>query len=281
MNDAIISVANLEFAFKRKKVFQGLNVTFAQGESVVIAGRNGAGKSTLLRCLAGVYLPDRGEVRLAAGLERRRIGYISDSLSLFEDWPLERAIAFHVRTFGAAAFDDRLLKNLGLSGRERIRQLSAGERVIFHLSLILSQQPELLLIDEILHLIDPYIRELFIDALIESMASRPVTVLMVNHTFNDIERIPERIMIMDGGGFILDESAETLPQKVKKIVFRGDVPAGLPCLFVRESGHIRECFVYPFGKGLSRRFSGQFQDIGLAEIIKAFIGGAYAQKRVD
>ena len=62
MNPTIVEVHDLSLAFSRKKVLDGLSVSFARGEWAVIAGRNGVGKSTLLRCLAGVLLPDAGSI---------------------------------------------------------------------------------------------------------------------------------------------------------------------------------------------------------------------------
>ena len=280
MNQAIVEICDLSLSFSRKKVLDGLNASFQKGEWAVIAGRNGVGKSTLLRCLAGVLLPDSGSVIRSKEAPVRKIGFISDRLSLFEDWTVERAIVFHCRVFAVKEFDDRLLKRLGLSQKDRIKNLSAGERAILHLSLILSQQPSLLLIDEVMHMLDPYIRDLFIEALIETMAVHQATVLSVNHTFSEIERIPERVLVMDEGKFVIDDTTEALRGKMKKVVSREPLPAGLPCYFKKTDGIYKEYYLYPFCEELRTRHALDFQDIALPEIIKAFIGGGYEQKRM-
>lgn len=280
MNQAIVETRNLSLGFSRKKVIQDLSVAFAKGEWAVIAGCNGVGKSTLLRCLAGVLLPDAGTIIWAEETRPKKIGFISDALSLFEDWTVERAIAFHCRVFDIPDFDDRLLKRLNLSQKHKIKSLSAGERAILHLSLVLSQKPSLLLIDEVMHMLDPYLRDLFIEALIEIMAASQATVLTVNHTFSEIERIPERVLVMERGRFAIDETTEALRQKMKKVVSRDPLPADLPCIFQKTDGIYKEYYIYPFREELRTDHAVDFQDIALPEIIKAFIGGGYEQKRM-
>jgi ABC-2 type transport system ATP-binding protein len=280
MSQPIVEVRDLSLSFSRKKVLEDLNVSFAKGEWAVIAGRNGAGKSTLLRCLAGVLLPDSGAVTRSEEAAPEKIGFISDRLSLFEDWTMEQAIAFHCRVFHVGEFDDRMVRCLGVKPNDRIRDLSAGERAILHLSLVLSQKPSLLLVDEILHMLDPYIRDLFIEALIEAIAVQQAAVLTVNHTFSEIERIPERVLVMDGGKFIIDETPEALRNKMKKVVSREPLPESLPCFFKKTDGSYKEYFIYPFSEDLRAEHALDFQDIALPEIIKAFIGGGYEQKRM-
>jgi ABC-2 type transport system ATP-binding protein len=280
MSQAIVETRNLSLDFARKKVIEDLSVVFAKGEWAMIAGRNGVGKSTLLRCLAGVLLPDTGTVVRSVEAPLAKVGFISDALSLFEDWTVERAVAFHCRVFAIAEFDDRLLKRLGLSQKDRIRNLSAGERAILHLSFVLSQKPSLLLIDEVMHMLDPYIRDLFIEALIENMAANLTTVLTVNHAFSEIERIPERVLVMDGGRFVIDNTTEALRGKMKKVVSRDPLPDGLPCFFKKTDGIYKEYYIYPFREEMRAGHGVDFQDIALPEIIKAFIGGGYEQKRM-
>jgi len=280
MSQPILEVHDLSLSFSRKKVLDRLEFSLRRGEWAVIAGRNGVGKSTLLRCLAGVLLPDAGAVARSPEACPAKTGFISDRLSLFEDLTIGQAVAFHRRVFAIDDFDDRLLGRLGVKQKERIRSLSAGERAILHLSLVLSQKPSLLLVDEVLHMLDPYIRDLFIEALIEAMTAQETAVLTVNHTFSEIERLPERVLVMEEGRFVVDETPEALRGMMKKVVCRGPLPNGLPCFFSKGEGEYKEYFIYPFSEDLRAAHALDFQDIALPEIIKAFIGGGYEQKRM-
>jgi len=175
-------------------------------------------------------------------------------------------------------FDDSLLKELNLDLNQKIKNLSAGERILFHLSLILAQKPEILLIDEIIHSIDPYLREQFLEAIIELMERDQATLVMINHTFSEIEKIPERVLIMEKGQFIVDEKSEALGIRLKKVVSESEISEEIPCIFKRELSHLREYFIYPFKEEIKEQFSYDYKDVNLNEIIKAFIGGQYAQK---
>jgi len=84
---------------------------------------------------------------------------------------------------------------------------------------------------------------------------------------------------MDEGRFVIDEATEALRAKMKKIVSREPLPAGIPCVFRKDDGDIKEYFIYPFDGSQAARALDPL-DIPLPEIIKAFIGGGYDKKRM-
>lgn len=276
----IIEVKNLKVNMGKKRVLDDIHIQFQKGESVVIAGRNGAGKSTFLKCLASVILPDQGQVSFKEGISREKVGFISDRLSLLENLTVKQGIDFHCAVFHIKDFDYTLIHELKLNLNQKIKNLSAGERTLYHLSLILSQKPDILLVDEIIHTIDPYLREKFLEAVIELIGSCGTTVIMVNHTFSEIEKIPERVLVMEKGKFILDEKSESLGAKIKKVTSDAELPEEIPCIFVRGSSFFREYFVYPFKEGFRKKFSYDYNNLSLNEILKAFIGGQYVKKRI-
>ncbi len=282
MNDrqAFIEVKDLCLTLNRRPVLKQLNVSLNKGETVLIAGRNGVGKSSFLRCLAGSYIADSGEIRFNTGISKRKIAAIIGKSSLFEEMTLKEGIDFHCRVFGIQRFDDSLLRQIGIERKRKIKQLSTGERVIFHLSLLLSQKPELLLVDEVVHTIDPFLRDIFIESLIGIVAELESTVLMVNHTFNDIQNIPERLLVMNDGRFVIDEPLEELRSKVRKISLKEEISTGLPVIFQRGNDLYKEYVVYPFKPEMARAFSRyEFCELELVEIVKSFIGGFYVNKR--
>jgi len=279
MSDHILEARNLTVRFGKRPAVDDVTVAFKPGEAVVIAGPNGAGKSTFLRCLAGAIVPDRGRVLLDRNLSGRNIGFLSDRLSLYEGWTLEEAWTFHRREFGIAEPARQTFRAIDLGPRRRVKSLSVGERTLFHLSLLMAQKPAVLLIDEVLHALDPYLRERFLEAVIEAMDDFKTAVIMVNHVFQETAQLPERVMIMDGGRFSLDESREDLERKVKKAVFAGEWPSEIPFLFETSSDLQKERYVYPFLDEWPAKSGLDFKDVALGEIVKAFIGGAYVQKR--
>ncbi len=281
MSEAVLKTKDLTVRYGRRPALRGVSIDFAPSEAVVIAGSNGAGKSTLLRCLAGVLIPDGGSVTSGSGLPRNKIGFISDRLSLYEDWTLRQAWRFHRAEFGISAAERPPIEGFALDESRRIKTLSVGERTLFQLSLLLAQRPVVLLIDEVVHALDPFLREKLLESLIAAMDELKTAVIMVNHILSDTAQIPERIVIMDEGRILLDESREDLLANVKKV--RGDapLPPGTPVLFETASEFRRDRFVYPFREEWRRAASVEFEDIGLDEIVKAFIGGAYVQRRAQ
>jgi ABC-2 type transport system ATP-binding protein len=279
MTEKIAEVENLKVNIGRKTVLDNIHIQFQKGESVVIAGKNGAGKTTFLKCLANVILPDQGRIVFSNKVSPEKMGYISDQLSLFENYTVKQGIDFHSTVFHIQDFDFALINELKLNLNQKIKNLSAGERTLYHLGLILAQKPEILFIDEIIHVIDPYLREKFLEAVIDLIDCCQTTVVMVNHTFSEIEKIPDRILVMEKGQFILDEQTESLGKKLKKVVAKEEIPDQVPCIFKREASYLKEYFIYPFDEEVRKKFPNDYKDINLNEIIKAFIGGQYVKER--
>jgi len=279
MNEAVVTIKDLTVRIGGRPVLDAVDLELRRKESVLIAGRNGAGKSTFLKCLAGVIIPDAGNLDFAPGLDRSKIGFISDAVSLLENASLKQGMAFHADVYGIRDFDDSLIRELGFDPGRRIKHLSAGERVLYHLGLITAQRPVLLLVDEIIHTIDPYMRSRFLDALIDLIAEHETTVIMVNHAFAEVERLPERILLMDDGKFVLDESSESLRGRIKRVVTAEDPPSELPVIFSRGPELRREHYIHPFREEFRDKHPHVFEDLDLEEIMKALIGGRYAQKR--
>jgi len=281
MSEDIINVSGLEVKIGKKTILDGIEVGFSSGECVLIAGANGAGKSTFLKCLTGVVLPDKGDVRYTGGIGPEKIGFISDQLSLFENFTVMQGIDFHTRVFGIENFDTSLIDDLRFDPAQKIKHLSAGERTLFNLSLVWSQQPQVLLIDEIIHVIDPFLRDKFLEAVIDLMDRCNTTVFMVNHTFSEIEKIPERVLVMADGRFIVDENTDVLARSLKKVISRAELPSDCPVIFYQQYAAEREYFIYPCNPELVERHPYEYLPVDLTEIVKTFIGGQYAKKRME
>jgi ABC-type multidrug transport system ATPase subunit len=135
-------------------------------------------------------------------------------------------------------------------------------------------EPEILLVDEIIHSIDVYLREIFLQHLINIISQREITVVMVNLNFTDIEGLLERFILLKDGNILVDENIIGLKQKVRKIA-ADKIPAELPLLFKRNTPQWTEFYVYPFREDFRKDINGSVVDLDLTEIIKAFIGKEY------
>jgi ABC-2 type transport system ATP-binding protein len=279
----MLQVKGLSFRYGRHLVFQDFGMDIPDGQVCLITGVNGVGKSTLLKLIAGVLRPESGTIAFPGSMDRdpkRKIGFMSDSLSLYRSLSVSQSIRYHQDVFGVRAFNDDLVRYTRIQGAQKVKDLSAGQRTILHLSLVLSTEPSVLLIDEVIHSIDAYLRKLFLDQLITLISRRPVTVLMVNLNFYDIEHIVDRVILLRSGRILADEPIGELKSKVKKIVAQ-QRPESLPVLSCAEFPGYSEYYVYPFEPGLAAGIDGKIIDLDLTEIISAFIGAEYAGQRIS
>ena len=274
----MLKIRDLSFNYGKTNVFSGFDLSVPKGQVCLITGINGVGKSTLLRLAAGVLNPASGSIEIDAGTQedpRRRIGFISDDPSLYRSMRVGQAIDLHMSANDLKHFDDSLLQHTKITKEHRIRELSTGQRTILHLSLILSTEPELFLIDEVIHTIDAYLRRLFLETLIKLLSQRRVTVILVNLNFHDIEHIIDRVVLLKSGKIVVDEGIDDLKAKVKKVV--GERPPRSLDILARLDflGH-SEFYVYPFDPKAGIEDGSRIVDLNLTEIVTAFIGGEYA-----
>ena len=275
----MVTIRNLQFGYNKKLIFNHFNFQVQPGHVCLVTGINGVGKSTLLRLIAGVLKPQQGQIeydpRLGAS-PRNKIGFISDSLSIYENLRVDRLIDLHLSVFNVKQFDDTLVRHTRISLRDKVRDLSKGQRTILHLSLILSTHPELLLIDEVIHDLDAYLRKLFLDEVIRHLTEREVTVIFVNVNFHDIESMVDRVVLLKDGAIAVDESIDILKEKVKRVLLAEDLPEGVPCIFSVSRENFTEYFLYPYDEKWGQSLPAEVTSLNLNDIVAAFIGGEYA-----
>lgn len=274
----MLTIKDLSFNYGKLKVFKNFNLHVPEGQVCLITGINGVGKSTLLRLIAGVLRPAKGEIILSEKMgesPKYKLGFISDILSLYESLTVAQLIDFHKSVYNLSQYDDYLIRHTKIGHKQKIKELSKGQKTILHLSLILSAEPELLLIDEIIHSIDAYLRRIFLEQLIQLQEQRKLTIIMVNLNFHDIEHMVERVILLKSGQIAVDEEIDALKAKVKKIV-SAVPPQSLPVLSQIDYSDHSEFFVYPYKEELKEKIEGEVVDLDLTEIVSAFIGGEYA-----
>ncbi len=274
----MIEIRNLSFEFEKRKILKSINFNIEKGECILIAGKNGAGKTTLLRCLSGVYNKHGGEILLdgksIGPKDRDKIGYLPSSLSLYDKMKIGEAIEFHKRVYSNFSLIDILTYKL--EENRKIEELSKGEKVLFYLILTLSHDPSYFFIDDVLHFLDPYLREIFLNILIEKMEEKKLSIIMSSQTFSEIEGLPTQIIILDRGEIVLNENIETIKKTYVKITAK-EIPDNLPVVYKTDWDSFEEAYVYPYSENFSGDFKVEF--LRLSDIIKSIIGGNYAKKR--
>jgi ABC-2 type transport system ATP-binding protein len=194
-----IDVTGLCKSFEGKRVVDDFSIQVPRGTIFGFLGPNGSGKTTTIRMLCGLLTPDSGsgtclgfDLRTEQAAIKRRVGYMTQRFSLYEELSIEENLNFIARVYavpqrGQAVAD--ALADLGLSPRsgQLAGTLSGGWKQRLALAACLIHRPELLLLDEPTAGVDPKARRDFWDR-VHDLAARGVTVLVSTHYMDEAER---------------------------------------------------------------------------------------------
>lgn len=199
----------------------GVSLSIAEGEFVIVAGRSGSGKSTLLRCLAGLMKPTSGRVMLDAVdavKARKLIGFAVQfpERALFEK-TLYDDVAFGPRNAGASESEARriagdAIKAMGLDAallQAPPRSLSHGQKRLAALAGVIAVKPKYLFLDEPTAGLDAEGRRRVVDAL-SALNGAGTTIVAATHSLAHFSGIPARLVVLDAGKVGFDGRPEGL-----------------------------------------------------------------------
>jgi ABC-2 type transport system ATP-binding protein len=204
-----IDVHGLSKSFDGREVVHDLSMQVKRGTIYGFLGPNGSGKTTTIRMLCGLLTPDSGDgrclgydIRRDADKIKRRVGYMTQRFSLYQDLSVRENLEFVARLYGmpdaqGAARD--MIGRLGLNGREEqlAGELSGGWKQRLALGACTLPNPQLLLLDEPTAGVDPKARRDFWNE-IHALAAEGLTVLVSTHYMDEAERCHEIAYIAYG-----------------------------------------------------------------------------------
>ena len=219
----VIDVRGLNKHFGALHAVKDFGITVARGRICGFLGPNGAGKTTTLRMLCGLLTPDSGEgtvlgldVIRQAGLIKRRVGYMTQKFSLYEDLTIAQNLTFTGRVHELDRRRERVdqaLERLGLTARrdQLAGNLSGGWKQRLALAAATLHEPELLLLDEPTAGVDPEARRTFWDE-IHALSAEGMTVLVSTHYMDEAERCHEIAYIASGRTLARGTADEVIDQ---------------------------------------------------------------------
>lgn len=246
--EKIIEVKGLSKVFTRKQKaksikefftpkvtnFQAVeNISFSikRGEKVAFVGPNGAGKSTTIKMLTGIIHPTEGEIKVA-GLnpvtQRKQVAYkigclfgqksgLWMHLPAIDSYKLFSAI-YDLDEKEAMVKINQLIETFKIQDLVNIpvRRLSLGQRMICEIVGVLIHEPEIIFLDEPTIGLDIVVKERVRNLIKDINEKSNVTVFLTSHDVGDIEKLCDRVIIIDKGKIVIDENIETLKSKYMK-----------------------------------------------------------------
>jgi len=221
--EPVITAQDLTCRFGDFTAVDHVSFTIERGEIFGFVGSNGCGKTTTMKMLTGLVPPTAGKALLfgqpvdASDLgARRRVGYMSQSFSLYTELTVRQNLDLHARLFHLPARDARarlaeLIHRFGLAEHidQHAQDLPLGIRQRLSLAVAIVHQPEMLILDEPTSGVDPLARDAFWELLIHLSRSEGVTIFVSTHFMNEAERC-DRISLMDSGHVLVTDTPANL-----------------------------------------------------------------------
>ncbi len=221
----MIELINLTKKFGDFTAVNEVNAKIEDGCIYGLVGSNGSGKSTLLRLLSGVYYPDSGNISVD-GFEvfnnpklKSQIFYLPDAPYFFKNATIKEMAEFFeglYPTFDKARFD-HLKSVFPISTTDKIDNMSKGMQRQAALMLALSTNPKYLLLDEAFDGLDPVMRSVLKELLIDGIETNRMTVIIASHNLRELEDLSDHIALIHQGHLLFSDSLDDVRSNFHKI----------------------------------------------------------------
>lgn len=217
-----ILVNNLTKKYGRQTAVNGISFSAKSGEITGFLGPNGAGKSTTMKMITGYLHKDSGEIKVCGELvspegisTKKNIGYLPESNPLYYDMYVKEYLHFvaglhNIKDTNAAV--NKVIEQVGLTPEagKKTGQLSKGYKQRVGLAAAIIHEPQVLILDEPTNGLDPN-QIIEIRNVIKSLA-KDKTILLSSHIMQEVEALCDRIVIINKGNIVADDSLQHLKE---------------------------------------------------------------------
>ncbi|WP_062350804.1 ABC transporter ATP-binding protein [Bacillus kwashiorkori] len=226
MEQAILSIKNLQKSYGENQVLKGIDLHVGSGQIIGYIGPNGAGKSTTVKILLGIESDYSGEVKIFGedirhndGLYKKNIGYVPEIAEVYDNLTGQEYLTFIGELYGlsqdVAEYKAKGLMELfgiGEVFHTRIASYSKGMRQKILIISSMLHNPDLLFLDEPINGLDANSVMIFKE-IIAQLAKEGKTIFYSSHIMDVVEKISNRIILLNDGKIVADGTFDEIKQK--------------------------------------------------------------------
>jgi ABC-2 type transport system ATP-binding protein len=250
----VLEVKNLTKTFDGRNVLDTITFDVHKREVFGLLGPNGAGKTTLIRTILDIFRPDAGKISLFGRTFsddiKDAIGYLPEEGSLDKDIGVAECIRYFAKLKNVDAIDRKMddwLEKLDLKEyqNKKIQELSKGMHRRLQFIIAILHQPDILILDEPFSGLDPINTKTLKDILLD-LSSRGMTIIMSTHQMDEVERMCDRILMLNDGKMVLYGRLDEIRQQFGlsiEVQYEGTLPHLDNILGINDSGNSAEITV--------------------------------------
>lgn len=217
-----VNVVGLKKSYGKKIVLDGISFTLGEGEIVGLLGPNGSGKTTLIKILTGLIKDHQGSVMIdgeAPGIHTKEVVAFLPDKSYLPDW-MKPSDAINYFADFYKDFDkskaEEMMNRFGVDMNQRLKTMSKGQQEKVNLILVICRKAKVYILDEPLGGLDPASRSAILDFILENY-SKEATVLLSTHLVNDVERVFNRVLMINKGSLVINSPIEKIRETGKSV----------------------------------------------------------------
>jgi ABC-2 type transport system ATP-binding protein len=234
----VIEINRLTKYYGSREIVRDLSLNVPSGSIYGFLGRNGMGKTTTIRILLGLEEPTRGQTRVfgedsreISPQTRARIGYLPEGHHVYGWMTVKECGQFQASYFPKWEQEifEAVITHFRLTLKMKAGHLSRGQRAGLCLAMTLAPQPELLVLDDPALGLDPVARRSLLQSMLYVTRQPNRTILFSSHLLSDVERVADRILVLDGGALRANCTVEHFRDRLRHYVLKfRDTPPSAP-----------------------------------------------------
>jgi ABC-2 type transport system ATP-binding protein len=231
MPDNAIETHGLTHYYGKRKSVDSVDLAVPRGSIFALLGLNGSGKTTTIRLLLGLLEPTRGRASVLGHDSMSlppevvgHIGYMNEEHRLYGWMRVEEIERFQAAFYASWNRDvfGAVIEHFSLDRRAKVRHLSRGERAGLSLALTLAPDSDLLILDDPGLGLDTVVRRSLMEAMVYVTRDSNRTILFSSHILTEVERVADRIAILDRGVLRANCALDTFRERVRRVSLRFD-----------------------------------------------------------